>query len=107
MADDLFGLDLPTFLGILVMSVVTVGLKAGGYYTQTLVRPGPRVTRFLGALPGCVILSMVVPMALSAGTTGVAAIAAAVPVMLKTGNTLLATAAGVAAGLLLRHGAGW
>lgn len=106
MQPDIFSLDGPTLAGILVMSVVTVGLKVGGYYVQTLMPPGPRLERFLDALPGCVILSLVVPMALTAGATGVMAVAVAVPVLLKTGNTILATAAGVAAGLLLRHGLG-
>ena len=106
MQADIFSIEGPTVIGILIMSVVTVGLKISGYYVQTLMPPGPRLKRFLDALPGCVILSLVVPMALTAGATGIVAVAAAVPVLLKTGNTILATAAGVLAGLILRHGAG-
>ncbi len=106
MPADWFALNPMTLAGIAIMAAVTIGLKLAGFYTQRLMHPGPRVTRFLNALPGTVILSLTAPMALSSGITGVAALAGAVAVMMRGGNAVLATASGLALGLALRHGFG-
>ena len=107
MPADWLQLDPATVAGIAVMASVTVGLKIPGLYTQRLMPHGARLTRFLNALPGTVILSLAVPMALSSGAAGVAALIAAIAVMLKSGNILLATGIGYAIGLSLRHFAGF
>jgi len=96
-------LTLPVLTGILVMSAVTVGLKFAGFFTQRLIKPTPAATRFLNALPGGVILSLVAPMVASSGLSGLVSVGAAITAMVATGGMIRALAIGLACGLAVRH----
>ena len=103
MPTDWLSFDVATTTGILVMAAVTFGLKLGGYATQRLLTPGPRISRFLAALPGTVILSMTVPMALTAGIAGAAGMVFGIALMAWTRSVLTATLVGYVMALGVRY----
>ena len=88
---------------ILGMALVTYATRAGGRWLMGRVKPTPRVEAGLRHLPGAVLISIVAPAALSAGPTGLAALAATVLVARRTGSLLLALAAGVGVVWALRN----
>jgi uncharacterized membrane protein len=86
----------PVFLTIGLAAVVTYSLRFGGLMLAEKLPRSGRWKRFMDALPGALLLSLIAPAIVSAGVWGgVGALATAVCAY-KTGNTLLSMLLGVA-----------
>ena len=93
------GLSLATILG---MAVATYASRAAGLMLMSRISPGPRLTRFMHAIPGAILASIVAPSALAAGPAEAAATAVTALTAWRFGNLPLARCAGVGAVLVLR-----
>lgn len=85
------------------MAVGTYLTRAAGLFLMSRIRVGPRLTNFLNAVPGAIIISIVAPQVLGAGPAEMAAGAATLTVAVKTRNLPLAIVAGVLTVWLLRQ----
>ncbi|MEO1199875.1 MAG: AzlD domain-containing protein [Pseudomonadota bacterium] len=85
-------------LAIFLMAAVTIGLKLGGVFVMRSVPLTPFLERFFAHLPGTLLISLIVPMALAAGPSGIVGTLAAVGIVVRGGGALLAVmvAAGIA-----------
>jgi branched chain amino acid efflux pump len=100
MSDDLGAAGV--WLIIAAMAVVTYGMRAGGFFLMGYVPMTARVRAFLQALPGAVVVALVVPVAVNGGVAATAAVLAALAMMAWWRNDLVAVIAGVAAAALVR-----
>ena len=89
-------------MAILGMALVTYAARAGGLWLVGRAKLSPKTERWLGHLPGAVLTAIVAPAALAGGWAGLLAVAATVLAAARTGNILLAMAAGVASVWLFR-----
>jgi len=88
---------------ILITAAITYALRFGGLMlADRLPQAGP-VRRFLDALPGAILLSLVVPAAAHAGWAGAVGLVSCLAVYVKSKNLLLTMAAGVLAVWMFRH----
>jgi uncharacterized membrane protein len=95
--------DLATsFLTIGGMAVVTYLSRAAGLLLMSRITVTGRTERFMKAIPGAILASIVAPSALAAGPAEAAATAVTGLVAWRYGNLPLAMAAGVAVVLGLR-----
>ncbi len=83
-------------IAILGMAGVTYMLRAGGLLLAARLPKAGRWERALSSLPGAVLVAIVVPNVIDAGTLGVVAAAAVTVVAVKTRNLLAAMTVGVA-----------
>jgi len=81
---------------ILVMALVTYGMRAGGFWLMAFVRLTPRLRRMFEALPGAVVAAAVLPLIVREGPVAALAIVVAGAVMLTTRKDLLAVLTGMA-----------
>jgi uncharacterized membrane protein len=82
-------------LTIVLASAVTYAMRLGGLLlADRLPRSGP-VRRFLDALPGTILVSLVFPGALQFGTPGLLGLAACLTAYWASRNILLTMVAGV------------
>jgi uncharacterized membrane protein len=102
--DGAYGLG--AFVAILVMTLATYGMRAGGYWLMQRVTLTPRLRRMLEALPGSVVVATVLPIIVHDGPVAALAIAAAGVAMLIRRNDLLAVLTGMAVAAAARA-AGW
>lgn len=80
---------------ILAASIITYAFRLGGLLlADRLPRSGPLRT-FLDALPGTILVSLVVPSAANAGWQGFFGIVACLAIYFKTKNLLLTMIGGV------------
>lgn len=93
------GQALATILG---MAAATYASRAAGLMLMSRISPGPRLTRFMHAIPGAILASIVAPSALAAGPAEAAATAVTALAAWRFGNLPLAMCAGVGAVLVLR-----
>ena len=89
-------------MAILGMALATYAARAGGLWLVGRVKLSPKAERWLGHLPGAVLAAIVAPAALSGGWAVLLAAAETALVYARTGNFLLAMAAGVASVWLFR-----
>lgn len=94
--------DALDILVIIGMAIATLLCRTSGYIIMGYVPLTPRVRRGLEALPGAVVVSLVVPAGLSAGISGLVGIAAAILAMWATRKDILALAAGVGSVIAVR-----
>ena len=88
---------------ILITAAITYTFRFGGLMlADRLPQTGP-VRRFLDALPGAILLSLVVPAAGHAGWAGALGLVACLAVYVKSKNLLLTMAAGVLAVWVFRQ----
>ena len=87
---------------VLAMALVAYLMRAGGYWLIGRIPIGPRLLRMLDALPGAVIASSVVPLALKGGPSALLAVGAAGITMVVVRNDFAAVLAGVATAALVR-----
>lgn len=87
---------------ILLMAVATMLCRTLGYFAMNYVDLTPRVRRGLEALPGAVVVSIVLPGAITAGLAGVLGILAAIAAMWWTRRDILALVAGCGTAILVR-----
>ena len=88
---------------ILITAAITYAFRFGGLLlADRLPHTGP-IRRFLDALPGAILLSLVVPSACHAGWAGGVGLLACLSTYLKSKNMLMTMAAGVLAVWLFRQ----
>jgi uncharacterized membrane protein len=88
---------------ILITAGITYAFRFGGLLlADRLPRTGP-MRRFLDALPGAILLSLVVPAAAHAGWAGGVGLTACLVTYRQTKNLLLTMGAGVLAVWLFRQ----
>jgi uncharacterized membrane protein len=80
---------------ILVMAAATYLMRAGGFWLMAHVPLTARVRRMLAALPGSIIVAIVLPLIAKSGAMAAVAIAAAAAVMIVRRNEMLAIAVAV------------
>lgn len=90
-------------LAILLMAIVTYLTRVSGYWLMGRVTISPRIERALNYLPGCVLISLVVPATVEEGLPGIVALAATAIAMRRWNNLLVAMIAGVGTIWLLRQ----
>lgn len=93
---------LTSLLTICGMAAATYASRAAGLMLMTRVSPGPRLTRFMQAIPGAILASIVAPSALAAGPAEAMATALTALCAWRFGNLPLAMGVGVGAVLALR-----
>lgn len=88
-------MTIEALLTIAGMALVTYGTRAGGMWLMRFTSPSGRVERALQHIPGTVLAAIVAPAAIGHGVAGVVAVVVTGAVSVRTGNLLLAMAAGV------------
>ncbi|MBI2317459.1 MAG: AzlD domain-containing protein [Betaproteobacteria bacterium] len=91
-----------SLLALLVMGVSTFLMRAGGYWLMAHVPLTARVHRMLEALPGALVVAVVLPIAGKIGVTAFLAIAAAAVMMVLRHNGFLAVVSGLIVAALAR-----
>lgn len=90
-------------MAIVLTAAITYGFRLGGLLlADRLPTVGP-MRRFLDALPGAILVSLVVPAASHAGSPGLVGLVACLAAYARTRNLLLTMCAGVLAVWLLRQ----
>lgn len=87
---------------IVSMGLVAFLMRAGGFWLIGRINIGPRLRRILDALPGALIASTVVPLALKGGPSALLAVGAAAGAMVIVRNDFAAVLAGVAVAAFVR-----
>jgi len=90
------------YLAIVAMAAVTYLCRASGALLMSRVRITPRVERALRALPGSIVVSTVLPIAVQSGLAAFVGLSASLALMSVTRNELAALAAGLTAVVLAR-----
>lgn len=90
------------FAAILAMAAATQLMRLGGFWLMGHVPITPRVRRMLEALPGSVVVALVLPVVVKTGPTGYLAVGAVIVSMLLRRNEFLAVALGIAVATLCR-----
>lgn len=92
-----------SLLTICGMALATYASRAAGLMLMSRMTPGRRMERFMRAIPGAILASIVAPSALTAGPAEAAATLATALTAWRYGNLPLAMLAGVAVVLGLRQ----
>jgi uncharacterized membrane protein len=82
---------------ILALSLVTFGMRAGGFWLMGHVPLTPRVQRALNVFPGAFLFAIVVPIIGHEGVPALLGVAAAVGAMMLRNDSFLALVAGMLA----------
>jgi uncharacterized membrane protein len=88
-------LDLSALLVILAAAAVTYGLRFGGLMLSDRLPDTGRFRRFMNALPGTILLSLVIPGIIAAGLWGCIAAAGTALCARVTGNVFISMVLGV------------
>jgi uncharacterized membrane protein len=92
-----------SLLTILGMALATYASRAAGLILMRRVTPTPRMERFMRAIPGAILASIVAPSALGTGPADAAATVVTAVTAWRFANLPLAMCVGVGAVLLLRQ----
>jgi uncharacterized membrane protein len=84
------------------MALVTFMIRASGFFLMGYVPLTPRVRSILNALPGAVVVAIVLPLVVRGGLPAWVAVAASIAVMVLRRNDMLAVVCGMAAAALIR-----
>jgi uncharacterized membrane protein len=98
--------SLPSILTIGGMALVTYLTRAAGLAVMSRITVSGRLERFMKAIPGAILASIVAPSALAAGPAEALATLATALVAWRSSNLPLAMAAGVAVVLAMRFALG-
>jgi uncharacterized membrane protein len=90
------------WLVIAAMTAVNYALRSSGFILMGYVPLTPRVRSILNALPGAVIMAIVLPLMVRGGLPAWAAVFVSIALMTWRRNDLLAVVAGMAAAALIR-----
>ena len=90
------------WLVIGAMTAVNYAIRVGGFILMGYVPLTPRVRSILNALPGAVVMAIVVPRMVRGGLPASAAVLVSVAVMAWRRNDLFAVVCGMGAAALLR-----
>lgn len=99
LAQGAFGMGL---VAIVAMGFATVLMRTSGFWLMAHVALTPRIRRMLNALPGSIVVAMVLPVIVKGGPVAVLGVAVAAALMAWRGNQILAVAAGVVVAALAR-----
>lgn len=94
--------DPGTLLAICVMAAATIFNRTAGFFLMRLVPPTPRVRRVLDALPGAVLVALLVPNAIRGDAAMLSGLAAALAVAKLTRSDFLAVIAAMAVAAAIR-----
>jgi uncharacterized membrane protein len=83
------------YIVITAAALVTYGLRLGGLLLAGRLPKTGRFRKFMDALPGTILLSLIIPSALAAGFWGWIATACTALCSLRTGNVFLSMIVGV------------
>jgi uncharacterized membrane protein len=97
---DIFAMNI---LAIAAMGLATFAMRAGGFWIMGRVPITPRVRRMLEALPGSIVVAIVLPIVARTGLAGFLAIGAAGATMLLARKELLAVGAGMLVAAAARY----
>ena len=100
--NDLWSINPETLAVILLAAVVTYFCRVGGHFIVSFIKPSRRVEKALAALPGCIIVSIVLPLVARTGAVAALAVLAAVVTMAVRRSEMLALASGMAVAIGLR-----
>jgi uncharacterized membrane protein len=89
-------------LTIFVLGCISLLLRASGFFLMGYITVTPRVRRMLDALPGCVIVSAVAPVAWHGGLVATVAVVTSVVAMYISRSDFIAMFLGVGAAAALR-----
>lgn len=93
----------PLTLGIiLAATLVTYLCRIGGHFVVSFFKPSRRVEKALAALPGCIIVSIILPLIARTGPVAAAAVMAAIISMAIRRSEIMALGAGMAVAIALR-----
>ena len=101
-----FAASLPSILTISGMALVTYLSRAAGLAVMSRLSVSGRLERFMKAIPGAILASIVAPSALAAGPAEAIATAATAAMAWRSSNLPLAMGVGVATVLALRYALG-
>ena len=90
------------WLVIGAMTAVNYAIRAGGFFLMGYVPLTPRVRSILNALPGAVVMAIVLPLVVRSGVPAALAVLVAIVAMAWRRNDLLAVICGMAAAALVR-----
>lgn len=90
------------YIAITCMAAATFLARFAGYWIMSRVPPTPFVRAALEALPGAIIVSTVVPLALRGGVAAWIGVAVAAGVMVVVRKDVAALASGMAAVIAVR-----
>ena len=90
------------WIAILAMALVTYAVRAGGVLLMGYSPLTTRVRAFRQALPGAVVVAIIVPIAVHGGAAAAAAVIVALIVMAWRKNDLVAVVCGVAVAAAMR-----
>ena len=102
MTTDAFLAAWGPMLAIAGMAAVTYLWRIGGFFLMGFVKPHPRITRALAALPGSVILATILPILAKSGAAALLALAIAVALTVARKSDFVACTAGLSAAILAR-----
>ena len=91
-----------TLIAIAAMAGATALMRLGGFWLMGQVTITPRVRRMLEALPGSVVVAIVLPIVVKEGAPALIAVAAVIGMMLIRRNEFLALGIGLAAAIAAR-----
>lgn len=89
-------------IAICAMAAATQLMRLGGYWLMGHVQITPRLRRMLDALPGSVIVALVLPVVVKTGPAAWLAVGAVIVSMLLRRNEFLAVGVGVTVATLCR-----
>jgi uncharacterized membrane protein len=101
MTTELF--SAPAIVAILAMTAMTYLMRAGGFWLMAHVPITLRVRRMLEALPGSVVVAIVLPIVVKSGVPAFAGIAAVLAIIVVTGNQFLGVFGAVGLVALIRY----
>jgi Predicted membrane protein len=88
---------------IAIMAFVTLVTRWAGVFIMAFIPLSPRVTRFIQAMSGSVLIAIIAPMAFSGDAGARVALLITAALMLLTKKPLLAIACGVVSAAVIRH----
>ncbi len=89
-------------LAVVTMTIVTYTMRAGGYWVMGRVPLTPRVRRALESLPGAIIVSTILPIALQGGLPVTLCLVVSATVMAIVRKDFIAVVCAVAAAAAIR-----
>ena len=100
MATDLGAAGFWLLIG--AMTAVNYAIRSGGFFLMGYVPLTPRVRAILNALPGAVVMAIVLPLVVRSGAPAALAVVVAILMMAWRRNDLLAVVCGMAAAAAIR-----
>jgi len=91
-----------TWAAIIAMAAVTYAIRAGGFWLMGYVPLTRRVRSILNALPGSVVVAVILPLSVRGGMAATIAVVTSLVVMALRRNDLLAVVCGMGAAAFVR-----